>query len=216
MNRQEQILQVAEKYGSTTDKLFMTIEEAEMLAIELAHRIANSYPDVDCVVGIANGGLMASSIVAQELNVPMEILDIRRRGSYFKRLVYRSERLRAIVARLYRFPLVRFPMYWLMRTMETPIVKECHSVENFDSIAIVDDAVESGKTLAAAVQVIADQSDTNPITAVLCCSREYSTPAIMPDIFMGRRIQHYPWSGNSPQYDEYIKWLKDRGIELSG
>jgi len=194
----------------------MSIEEAVMLSVELAHRVAKSNPEVDCVAGIANGGLMVSSIVAQELNVPLRVLNIRRRGSYFKRLVYKSEWLRAIVARLSRFAIVQFLIYWLMRSLEQPILNDSDDMESFHSIAIVDDAVESGKTLAMAVQVIARHCDKKAFTAVLCCSTKYSTPVVMPNIFMSQRIQHYPWSGNNPHYQEYIEWLKDREIEPIG
>ncbi|MDJ0784959.1 MAG: phosphoribosyltransferase [Desulfosarcinaceae bacterium] len=197
----------------TSDKLFLTIEQAEILSMELAARIRDLYPDIDCVVGIANGGLMTASIVARELELPLHVLDIRRNGSRLKHKLFKVRCISTLLSACYTLPAFRNCMCRLSKHITRPVVRSSPDLKQYKWIAIVDDAVESGKTLVAAREELVGADDTKWITAVLSWSALYDSPIVGPDIFISRKIHHYPWSGNNPAYKDTLKWLADRGIQ---
>lgn len=80
-------------------------------------------------------------------------------------------------------------------------------------VVLVDDAVASGQTLQLATRLIREHMGADVVTAVLAFS-EYreETTLQRPDLFIGRRLQHYPWSHNSPHYGRYQQWLAEHDL----
>lgn len=208
---------VMAQYAEADDKLFMTLEEAVLLSKELADRVRESDFDVEKIIGVANGALLPSHIVADELNKPIEIVRIRRKGSKIKKRLARFGFIRKFVSALYNNKLTRPALRIVMdrfsaldKTDESNIV----SASKPSKILIVDDAIETGQTLQKVIdQHSADGSEIQ--VAVISWSVAYKNKKaeITPDFVISKRIHHYPWSQNSPHLQDYTKWLESRSLK---
>lgn len=208
---------VKDKYAEADDKLFMTLEEAIELSEDLARMVRASEFDVEKVIGVANGALLPSSIVAAELDKPLEIVRIRRKGSKIKKRLARFSFIRNVVSALYNNKLTRPVLRIVMDRFSALDDQDQSAVVEVDKpqrILIVDDAIETGQTL----QKVIDQHsrDGNEIqVAVISWSIDYpnKTAEINPEFVISTRIHHYPWSQNSPYLHDYTQWLESRGLK---
>lgn len=77
-------------------------------------------------------------------------------------------------------------------------------------ILLVDDAIETGQTVALAKNILYQSGCLSVITSVATWSKNHEPEQekSTPEIFIGRTIQHYPWSFNSPFYKEFEYWVK--------
>lgn len=209
---------VVDKYSRADAKMFMTIAEAEALARELAGRLQEPPRPIDLVVGIPNGALLISKIVSEELGLPLHILRIQRKGSIVKQRLAKVPGVVRMAALWYSLPVVNYPLRWVMHRFEK---LKCSSPINDLPVpsaraVVIDDAVESGQTLKAAKELLLQAGCQHVMTAVLAWSKAHENEPghEVPDIFIGRRIQHFPWSGNSPFVKEHEEWLAVHGLEL--
>ncbi len=208
---------VLDKYSRADDKLFMTLDEAIELSEYLAEMVKNSDFEAEKVIGVANGALLPSSIVAAALDKPLEIVRIRRKGSKIKKRLARFGFIRAFVSALYdnKFtrPVLRIVMDYFSALDETD-QSVAKAQETSKKILIVDDAIETGQTLQKIIeQNSADGSEIQ--IAVISWSVDYKNKKakINPEFVISKRIHHYPWSQNSPYLQDYATWLGSRGLE---
>ena len=153
---------VLAKYRDCNEKLYMTLSEAEALSVALAEAVLAAGIRPDKVIGVANGALMPATLVAEKLQLPVEMVRIRRKGSGLKRRLSKLPFLRDAVTALYRLPLshqvLRFVMNRFNRleesTQEAPV-----SQPQGGTVLVVDDAIETGQTLQ---RIIENQQRQNP------------------------------------------------------
>ena len=97
--------------------------------IEIAQRLKTiELPEIDGVVGIANGGTVPASLVAYQLDRPLFMI----------RLNYRDEN--------------NVPLYDSPKVLEAPSIDE-----SLKRVLLVDDVSVSGKTLAKAQELLGDR-----------------------------------------------------------
>lgn len=212
--------EIVTKYESIDDKVFMTLEESLVLARELARRLEGFRKRPEVVVGVANGALLISDVVAKQLSIPMHAIRIQRRGTGIKQALSRIPGMRGMFSFLYRVPVLNAPLVWAMRRLEG--LKKSRSGQPLPVsnkiVALVDDCIESGQTIAAAREMLTKSGAQAVVVACISWSKLRDSNAahgVRPDIFISKRVQHYPWSTNSPYWKDYLDLLKGRGIKLA-
>ena len=212
--------EIAEKYRQLDDKLFMSVHEAEALSREMARLVKDSGIEIHKVVGVANGAFLPATIVAERLDVPLEMVRIRRKGSGLKRRLAKVPFLRGLVTVMYKLPVLHSLLRWVMDKFNR---LEDNSDQGSQSagptgvgILVVDDAIETGQTLKRIMEMQAgDNTDARMYSAVISWSVAYKNVvegAVKPDFYISKRVQHYPWSQNSNHLADYQAWLSERGI----
>lgn len=207
-------MHIVEKYASCQDKLYMTIDEAIELAHELARRVKEIETSPDCVVGIANGALLLTKVIATDLNLPFEMLTIRRRGSLLKEKLGKYPLITKIFSKWYEIETINPPLIWIMKRMEKLSSDALNqSLQHLAGkhILLVDDAIETGQTVELAINALQQSGCLSVITSVITWSKnqELELKYSMPEIYISRTIQHYPWSFNSPFYKDFVHWIKE-------
>ena len=207
------------KYRDLDDKLFMTVDEAVSLSEELARQVAESDIQVDKVIGVANGALLPATVVAERLSLPVEMVKIRRKGSKIKRRLSKIPLLRQLVTLLYSLPgfhtLLRWAMDRFNRLEDNTAPVEASDAKDI-GILVIDDAIESGQTLKRIVEMQhSEHANARLYSAVISWSKAYKNSvedSISPNFYITERIQHYPWSQNSPSLSDYHAWLEAHGL----
>jgi adenine/guanine phosphoribosyltransferase-like PRPP-binding protein len=208
------------KYASTYDKMYMTIGEAIDLSHEVADRLKSLCPNAKQVVGIARGALLLTSVVARDLGLPMMMISVRRSGNAVKDRVRKIPRLVHLASRWYENERVNTLLRLMIERFNSkgPVLAQEIDTQFASEVILLDDAEESGRTFTAARGLLLRNGAVNITFAVLV----WSTLAdnfgrgshAHPDVYIGRSMQHFPWSGNSPYYKEYLKWLADHDLRL--
>lgn len=204
---------IVDKYAGSDDKIYMTLEEAIVLSREIALRLSNWQPRPDLVVGIANGALLMTRVIADELSCPMTIVTFRRRGSRVKEWLDQVPYATILLSRIYSIPVFRLPLYYALRSLQG-LSRQKEQQEHPDvsgkSVALIDDCIETGQSIGAAKSQLAQDGAGTVIVCCLSWSRKvdsFAMHAVEPDIYIGRRVQHYPWSMNSPFRADLERWL---------
>ena len=202
------------KYAAVGEKRHvMSLVEARALSVELARRLSERTPPVDLVIGIANSGVLVANIIAETMGVPAHIIKIQRSGSRIKHTISHIPGAIWLISHLYRLPVFHDLMGWMMvraeRINNIPAGLDSFSVAR-KVVALVDDCIESGQTMAMARDLILRAGAESVVIA--CISWERLRPKmvtrkliddVVPDIFISRLGHTYPWSLNSP----YLKDL---------
>ncbi len=213
---------IVEKYTHTEDKIFMTMGEATQLSHELATRISECVEKPELVIGVANGALLITKIISDDLNIPMKMMKIKRKATTAKELVTKIPWLLKIISRCYRIPWLNKTLVWLidrLKILDTDGFSELERACQIQkkNIIIIDDAIETGQTLNVVRQALKQGNGNTMTTAVISWSNKYDSNAqhgIVPDIYITRKIQHFPWSGNSPSLQKYLHWLEANNLKL--
>lgn len=204
---------VVEKFAITRGKNFMTMDEAMVLSREIARRVSALSDKIEVVIGIGGGALLISKIISSKLRIPMETIWIQRKGSRIKETLSRIPWLVTLISKWYHIPGLNIPLKCIMSWFSslarvsgqsTPIVHRKH-------ILLVDDVIETGQTLTMAKKILSAGGPHSINTAVLVWANHSDLnkdESIRPDIFIGHRVQHFPWSLNSPYFHDYESWLK--------
>ncbi len=83
------------------------------------------------------------------------------------------------------------------------------------SVALIDDCIESGKSVRYVYDALMKQGASRVTINVLCWYQE--TPGVLPagrpDVFLHTAIQIYPWAATHPDLKGYMKWLEVNGVE---
>ncbi len=206
---------VVKKYAEIDKKTFMTIDEAVELSDELAKRAIQTGVQFEEVVGIANGARLPTVIIAERLGLPYKMLTIRRKWSVFNSYLARFPFIVRFFSIWYSVPILNYPLISVIGKMNTLSDnnqnenKECFKERK--NILIVDDAIQCGNTIQAAQKIIrSGNEECNLKVAVISWAILVSNEkqVATPDIYINRKIQHFPWSVNSPCYKQYQDWLK--------
>jgi adenine/guanine phosphoribosyltransferase-like PRPP-binding protein len=211
---------IVARYEVVDNKLFMTMDEALVLSKEIASRIRISEVNPEAVVGIANGALLVTKVIADELGLPMVITGVRRRGSRIKDVVCRVPWLKRFFVAVYRIPIVRLPLYYTLRSLEDIETGNLPATEfkvNGFKVALIDDCIESGRSIKVTRDALLAAGATDVMVCCISWSRKAdsaSTYGVVPDVYLSRRVHHYPWSRNSRYWMEFEDWVKASGLSL--
>jgi adenine/guanine phosphoribosyltransferase-like PRPP-binding protein len=197
---------------------FMTVEESVALARELGERLRALKPEV--VVCIPNGALLIAKVIADQLHLPLQKLLIRRRGSGLKKAFTRIPGLRAFVSWLYHLPIIYSLIDRAMHGLDglSAMRQNPHEFPvKGRVVALIDDCILTGQTIGMARQFL--EAANAKAVVVACITWETSRDSqsaynVKPDVFINRRFQSFPWSMDSPYWNEFVSWLNERGIEL--
>lgn len=225
--------EIVSKFVEAQTKLHMSMEEAEALSVHLADRIRSRFLSDSTdgrliVAGIANGGLMTARIVAESLSIPMEIICIRRRGSRIKRALGRFRPLVHSAASALQNPVIGPLLGRLIdrakgletveKDGETKVPSRGGTDFSNKHVILVDDCIETGQSVLMAKDLLIKAGADTVSTGVLTLKNLENDPSKVdqysPIVFINNRIQHYPWSQNNECYDDWLAWLRSRGIEL--
>lgn len=211
---------VVQKYSEITQKVNMSLDEAIDLSKGLALLInRESNYKADYIVGIANGALLPTHVIATELDVPFEYIRMRRQGSRWKRRAAKVPGLRALFSFMFKaqsFARLVAPLIDSVNKLESEESEKNEARHRNRSILLIDDAIESGQSIAAAVELLKQQGAKSVKVAVLSWSERLDSEqkyGVVPDYVLNRRLQHYPWSENNPEVHVYRKWLGENGLK---
>lgn len=209
--------EVFDRYSAIDEKLYMTLDESLALSKDLATLVQQSGFQPDKVIGIANGALLTSTIVAKDLDAPLEVVRIRRKGSRIKKRLAKYSWLRRLVSALYDNPVTRPILRILMdyfSRLDKSEDKASDGATTPKRILVVDDAIETGQTLQKVLETYTADAEEVRI-AVISWSYAYAHKKadIKPDYLITKRIHHYPWSQNSPSLADYQAWLLDNKLQ---
>jgi orotate phosphoribosyltransferase len=212
--------EVTDKYANASTKLFMTMPESLALAHEMARRIAQLSPRPEVVVGIANGALMITKVIADDLGLPMKILRIRYKSSRVKYRLREKRLLAACFSAWYAIPLVNRPLRWLIISLRK-IKVDSHEVNDGllagRPVVIVDDAIGTGRTIISAINIIKGMHAEHIHIATISSYEPRTREKIFrdePDVLITRELQYFPWSSNNGEYPKFLQWLKAHGLQL--
>ena len=212
-------MDTVQKYIQSERKTFMSVSESVTLSHEIASRIVSTDFEPDLVVGVANGALLMTKIISDDLQLPMQMVKIRRKGSSIKSYVAKFRSVNKILSLWYKIPVLRWPLVCAMRQFE-PLEKsdklENECVTDFKRIVLVDDVIDTGHT----INLIASMMNKGGAEAILIAVISWKTEATIPDsikpeIYITHKIHHYPWSSNSHYFGAYEQWLVDNNIMSS-
>jgi hypoxanthine phosphoribosyltransferase len=200
---------------------FLSIAEVESVGRDIARRLLCKGVNPDLVVGIANGALLMTQVVSEELGRPFEIVNVRRKGS---RIKYRLVRLKQAL----RVPYVtRGPMVLFWRAFERAFYKywptqlEAESNElQFDvrgkNVLLVDDCIATGASVRFVhSQLLAGGARTVTVGAICLYDHSALRPGNIgfPAVYISRVSHFYPWSAIHPDYEQYLLWLTAHNLK---
>ncbi len=204
------------RYEHTLDKWEMTIEEAEQLSADLARLARLRGFKFDIVVGIANGALLPMRVAARQLELPEEIVRVRRQGSRIKqRLLAIKNALRIPSGWLTWGPLMPIWVWFQNRTgkLEGDAAPDSGNVSG-KRVLLVDDCLESGRSVELVRRRLLDGGAASVTSAVICWTLMPDPAVLEPDIYLHRTTQYYPWSGSSRYWGDFLAWLEREGLVL--
>ncbi len=204
--------EISEKFASTQEKLFMTLDEAIALSREVARQVSTFPERPEFIIGIACGGFLMAKVIALTLDIPMETIRIQRKGSLIKEKFSMVPGLVTLTSAWYQVPVLNIPLKYIMNQFSSlaPVSPQLTPNVYKKRILLIDDAIETGQTLISAKDILSAAGASSIKTAVLAWSNHPDLTykeEIRPDVFIGRRVQHFPWSRNSPYRQDYESWL---------
>ncbi len=171
----------------------LSFSEVDRLCDDLARKASKKR--FDAVVGIETGGLYPAAAVAERLDLPFHPITVRRHLP-LKTLYGRFP------AELRFIPAVCHGVLFL--TSAPLLLKGLGDLEasmRGQRVLVVDDASQTGKTLAVAQRYLA-QLGARSKTAVL------SSAWRSADYTCISGIRYYPWSACSPEYPRFVSLLQ--------
>ncbi len=201
------------KFANTREKLFMSVNEAIVLSQEIVRRISTLPNRPKIIICIGGGAILMSKVVSSSLGIPMKTIWIQRKGTIIKEKLSIIPGLNALISQWHQIPVLNIPLKYMMNKFSylstasqqlTPEVQGRY-------VLILDDAIETGQTLIRATKIVHTSKARSIKTAALAWSDRSDLnqeDRIQPDIFIGGRVQHFPWSKNSPYRLDYEKWCK--------
>lgn len=213
------VVEAYETHARLDRKVYMTLDEALGLSQALAQRARALVPAPALAVGLANGAVLPTRVVAEALGIPFHMIKVRRQGSRLKQRLSALKRLLRLPPGLLRHPLVNAVS--LMFDRRFGRIEADRADLDFAvagrTVLVIDDCIDSGASLAHVRDRLVAAGAARVQIAVICWSHKHDTEArygLVPDIHLHRRIQYYPWSINSPHYGAFIAWLERAGLSL--
>jgi hypoxanthine phosphoribosyltransferase len=203
---------VAELQRSQFIKAVITLDEVELGRAMQAvwNQVAQRGPAPDAIVGIATGGLLCAQKLRQSVNVPVFSCAMRRPGTVAKHNPALRAVLRALPYAISNW-VRRFEDSYLAnraakaaQTNRPPsaqlladvaAVGTAVSAQSLRHLLVIDDAVDSGATLACVIGALraALPADIAITTAVISQTRPNA--AFYPDVMLFREtLCRFPWS----------------------
>ena len=150
----------------------------------------------ESVIAIRNGGCYVADNMFRSL--PRHDVEMKREGSRAK-----SGILGDIVRALPRgvqnaLRICEAKVFGLVRSRNkdvTPPQTDLSDISHYGRILIVDDAVDSGLSMAGVVQAVREAApDARIFTAAITLTTD--APAIVPDVYLYRSLVRFPWSAD--------------------
>jgi hypoxanthine phosphoribosyltransferase len=202
------------KFLDIDQTVYMTMGEAIALSQDLANTIdLSGRPDI--LVGVANGALLPMKVVADELGLPLQVVHLRRKGSRYKQKLFAIKEALGIPTSLLTIRPMRVIQTWLEQ--RTSALEETNDAFAFDVIGkevmIIDDAIHTGTTARHLQARLLTKGAARVRVAVICWYRGPTDSGDWsPDLYLHRRYQWYPWSNNSPYFQNFLTWLVEKGF----
>lgn len=174
--------------------------------VELAEKVKESYqPEV--IVGIATGGLFVAQILSEQMNIPLVVVKKQRPMTKIKnkiRLDLVLKKIPYVVSNILRVLETKFNEYRFEKN-KSNISYSDNSVEwiegsftslsSFNKILIVDDSIDSGKTLYLVKQFIKMNLDDKVEIKMAVLNQTFKNPLVNPDFLLDKNvIYRFPWS----------------------
>jgi|GEM_PF-1578452 len=210
------------KYRQTDEKLFMTLAESVHLCEALADEVRDSGYEIDAIVGIANGALLPTRVIADALGMPCEFVRYRRQGSTIKRRLGKIPGLRQFVTWIYGFRSIAkrlAPVIDKFNTLDTDASSDAETPADLPGsgrVLLVDDAIDSGQSIQIAREKLYQRGASEVRTVVITWSDKHDSAGkydVVPEYFLNRRVQHYPWSENNSELKLYQGWLASNDLQ---
>lgn len=187
----------------------ITIDDLQATASELLERVRSQGWEPDLVVGIERGGAEIARVMSAESRLPLVTLRIQRPSTSKKNRG--ADILRGVLRRSPRWAadiLRQIEDWWLRRkhTASPPAFDDAHDLDvRGDSellnratcTLIVDDAIDSGSTLAMASDFVAGRSAATStlVRAVVARTRPPQAQAVSPEVVLHERVLvRFPWA----------------------
>lgn len=204
---------IAEHYRTLDTKSYISLQDSIALSKLLAERCRELPHDFDLVVGIANGALLPTVLVSENLSLPYKMITIRRKGSILKGKISKSPFLLKFFSKWFELPILNVPLRWGMRKMRDLAPIDPSGFDNLsgkERVLLIDDALEFGTTIHAAKEYLIQRGVSNIEVAVISWAELLPGEEQLekPDIHLCRIIHHFPWSINSPSYNDYCSWIE--------
>ncbi|WP_419898816.1 phosphoribosyltransferase [Roseomonas sp. USHLN139] len=208
------------RYATHQAKRNMTLVEAEQLSRHLAVELAARGTPYDVIIGLANGALLPTQVVADQLGIPFHMVKVRRQGSRWIQRLQAIRKLVPVPTRLLSWGPVGLFWYWFQKRYN----KLEKSESSFEvpvaglHVLLIDDCIVSGGSLRYVLDRLHAAGAASVTTGVICWSDDAKAidpaHAVTPDVYLHRDVHFYPWSGSSPYLTAYEAWLRARGLEL--
>ncbi len=177
--------------------------------LELRRNFESRWGKPDMTVGIATGGEYVARIFS-DVPEPLAIVERRRAGSelkdrhatdILKRLPSKAnDLLRIVESGLYNLKWIASGKKDVIpRAFELPeeIVRKIKRLPTGATIALVDDAADSGETLASVKEsILLVAPHVNIITAVLTVTRRQADPVVDLALWQDGTLIRFPWSAD--------------------
>jgi adenine/guanine phosphoribosyltransferase-like PRPP-binding protein len=215
--------EVTTAFSNRRNKGYVSIAEAESLGREIARRALSFSSKPDLVVGIANGALLITWVVSDELELPFEIVDVRRKGTRLKRrLVQIKEALRIPSAVVTSGPMATFwrlfehTFYKFWPTQLEAATNELSFDVQGKNILLLDDCIVTGASVKFVYGQLVKAGARAVTVGVICISGDSplrESDVGFPAMHISRLVHFYPWSVNHPDHDKYQRWLTLRNLQ---
>jgi hypoxanthine phosphoribosyltransferase len=196
----------------------VTLDEAEELGRDLVHAVESTRFRPEIIVGLANGAIFPTYVVAAELSLPYHMVQVRRRGSRYKqRLMVVQKKLRIPSGLIMWGPMKRLWVLFQNRTNNLETAANTFDIDvSGKRVLIVDDCVDTGASLRYVADKLRAGGATDILTAVYCWSRmpKVDEALARPGLYLHRQTQYYPWSNNSRHLKAFSDWLEKNGLTL--
>lgn len=194
----------------------VTLREAEDYSAALAELIGRGRAP-DLIVGLANGALLPTAIVSEKLGTPYVMLKIRRRGSRYKqRLAGLAEALHIPRAILAWGPLLNFWRRLLERFSDLESPGDAVMDVRGKTVVVVDDCIWTGASILHVLELLR-QAGARHVSVFVISWVENENPVsrdFVPDGYINRAFECYPWAANSPFQNDFRQWVAQRGLQL--
>lgn len=167
---------------------------------QLSEKIKLEYsPEI--IIGIDNGGILPCIEIAKSLNLPYNIISIKR-DIDLSDLYNNSNKI--------TYPLIKLYQGYLFLSTKPKLKKGLNiNIEN-KNILLVDDTIHTGKTLELAKNYL--QNFNLSELKIACINTIKSNNKI--DFYLFKQRIRFPWSKNSKEYDKFINYLKENNIKI--
>jgi adenine/guanine phosphoribosyltransferase-like PRPP-binding protein len=208
------------RYAAEQDKVNMTLPEAEALSRYLAGELRRTGNPVDLAVGLANGAILPTVVIAEELNIPYQMVKVRRQGSRWIQRLQHVKRALSVPSGLITWGPFGLFWYWFQKRFNK--LEKSESSFSFDvagkHVALIDDCIVSGGSIRYVQDRLHAAGAASVHVAVICWSDDEKaidrTKNVVPEFFLHRAVHFYPWSNSSPHLTAFESWLRAKKLEL--